>query len=59
VVPPELFCTSREVTLEYWRDSIPEKALNFALGECDATSERQSESGKIPQGVFNGTGDAL
>jgi hypothetical protein len=28
VVPPKLFCASLEVTPEYWRDSIPERA-NF------------------------------
>jgi hypothetical protein len=46
VVPPELFCASREVTLEYWRDSIPEKPLILPSAKCDATSERQSESRK-------------
>jgi hypothetical protein len=46
VVPPELFCVSREVTLEYWHDSIPEKPLILPSAECDATSERQFESRK-------------
>jgi hypothetical protein len=27
VVPPKLFCASLEVTPEYWRDSIPERAI--------------------------------